>query len=119
MQKTNKNTEELLDEILRANPDVELPRDFPDRMAIKFEKYMVWKQNLREFLFFLAAGLGLLGITVAMLFFLMAETWQEWTVWIIHHQTGTIGIGILLVFILFVDKVLLRYFSFCIHQQKI
>jgi len=86
---------------------------------MKFAKYTVWKQNIREFLIFLAAGLGLLGVTVAMLFFLMAEIWQKWTEWIIHNQMGVIGIGVLLVFILFTDKVLLRYFSFRIKNRKV
>lgn len=118
MQKPERNTGKFLDEILKTSPDLELSPDFADRMSMKFEKYTVWKQNIREFLILFAAGLGLLGITVAVFIFLMAEIWQKWMEWFIGNQTGVIGIGVLLVFILFADKVLLRYFSFRIKHQK-
>jgi len=112
MLKNKKDTDRFLDEVLKEDPGFKLPGDFADNLTIKFEKYFAWNYYIREFLIYFFAGIGILAATTAMLFFLMAETWQKWVDILLNNLEGSIGIVVLLTFILFIDKVLLQYFSF-------
>ena len=112
MKNYKPNSEKLVDEALKADPGYELPMDFAGKMAVKFALNFEWKQYIREFLIYFLSGLGILGMLVAMFYFLMKEIWNKWIGFFTDHLTGIIGALILLTFILFMDKVLLQYFSF-------
>jgi|WetSurMetagenome_2_1015567.scaffolds.fasta_scaffold86822_2 hypothetical protein len=103
-------TKQLVDEILKTEPDYLLPEDFAEKMATRFEKSVAWKLYFNEFLIYLTVGVGIIGTTVAMFIFLMSKTWAELVKWLGSNIPGLIGIAIILIFILFTDRVLLRYF---------
>jgi len=109
--KTNTDAEHMVDELLKTSPGYQLPDGFAEKLMHKFEAYVAWKSNLKEFLIYFAVVVGIMAITGAMGFFLMAETWNKWIDLFFANIGTVIGLIVLLIFILFMDKVLLRYFT--------
>jgi hypothetical protein len=104
------DTEKLLDEALKAEPEFTLPDNFADMLAAKMERKFAWEQYIREFLIYLGAIIGLLAVpfTIQLVFF--GANWQEWLRLITNNISLVSGILFLVIFILFADRVLLRYF---------
>ncbi|MBN2774480.1 MAG: hypothetical protein JXR31_09555 [Prolixibacteraceae bacterium] len=115
----NEQNEKFIDEVLKTDPGFKLPDDFADRLALKFEKHFAWSQYIREFLIWLSVGLGIILTTVGMLILMMTETWHKWFGIVMDNLTGSIGILFILTFILFIDRVLLRYFSFRLRSKPV
>jgi hypothetical protein len=112
MLKDNHNIDlgQLVDETLKTSPDFYLPEDFAQKMALRFEKMQAIRVYFREFLIYVAAGIGMLAITAAMFFFLMSETWDKLLKWAGSNIIEMVGFAVVLIFILFADRVLLRFF---------
>jgi hypothetical protein len=106
----HKDAGQLVDEVLKTEPGYLLPGDFAEKATAAFEKRLAWQLYFREFLIYVVAGIGILGSTVAMFILLMSETWVKLVKWVESNIPGMIGIAVILVFILFADRVLLRYF---------
>jgi len=104
------DTEKLLDEALKAEPEFALPDNFADMLAAKMERKFAWEQYLREFLIYLGAIIGLLAVPMAIQFIFFGANWQEWFRLIANNISLIGGIMFLVIFILFADRVLLRYF---------
>jgi len=102
--------EKLLDEALKAEPGFALPDNFADLVATKMERKFAWEQYIREFLIYVGAIIGLLAVPVVIQFIFFGANLQEWLRLFVSNLSLVGGIMFLLVFILFADRVLLRYF---------
>ena len=102
--------DDLLDEALKTDPEYKLSDNFADVLAEKMGRRFAWEQYIREFLIYLGAIIGLLAVpfTIQVVFF--GANWQEWLRLIANNSSVVIGILFLVIFILFADRVLLRYF---------
>jgi hypothetical protein len=104
------DTEKLLNEALKTEPGYRLSDNFADMVAAKMERKFAWEQYFREFLIYLGAIIGLLAVPVAIQFIFFGANWQEWFRLIANNISLIGGIMFLVIFILFTDRVLLRYF---------
>lgn len=106
------DTDELLDEVLKTKPEFSLSNNFADRIAEKVERKFAWQQYFMEFLIYLGALLGIGGVLVGMSF-LWFGLKLDIAISYILSNISLIGGGLfLVVFILFADRVLLRYFTY-------
>jgi hypothetical protein len=112
------NVEKLVDEVLKKDPGFSLPDNFAEMVAEKVDRRFAWNQYLEEFFVYLsvfvAIGLGIAGIS---LFWLDAD-WKSWLDFGLANTGLIAGIGIILVFVLFADRVVLRYFLFRSKQEE-
>jgi len=106
------DTEKLLDEALKTEPQYVLSDHFTELLAEKISRKFAWKQYFTEFLIYFGVIAGLVAVSVAIQFVLFDASWQGWLNFIRGNIAIVIGILFLLVFVLFVDRVLLRYFIY-------
>lgn len=104
------DTEKLLDEVLKTEPQFELSDKFADLLAEKMGRKFAWQQYFNEFLIYLAAIFGFVAISVAIQFVWFGAEWRQWFQFVAQNISLILGINILVVFVLFADRVLLRYF---------
>jgi hypothetical protein len=110
------DTDKLLDEALKAEPQFTLSDNFADVLAEKMGRKFAWNTYFREFLIYLGAIIGLLAVPVAIRIVLFGANWQEWLQMVVGNIPLVIGVIFLLVFVLFADRVLLRYFM---HKSSV
>lgn len=113
------NMEELLDEALKTPPHIFLPDDFADKMAERMTRRFAWEQYIKEFLVYLGTVAGVAGISVAMAFFWLGADWQVWQNFLTKNLVWIVGINFLGLFVLFTDRVLLRYFFYRFSSQEL
>lgn len=102
--------EKMLSEVLTSEPDYSLSDNFADAVARKVERKTVWNEYIREFLVYLAALAGIAVVMVAMAVLWYEADWKESLGFLVNNLSWITGINLVVVFILFVDRVLLRYF---------
>lgn len=105
-------TDDLIEQVLKQEPGFSLPDNFADVMAKKAGKRFAWEQYLREFLIYLAVIVGAMAVTVTMALIWFQNDWKNWLDFMASNIWIVSGINVLVVFILFVDRVLLRYFLY-------
>ena len=102
----------IVDEALKTEPRFLLRADFAEMVAGKVSRKFAWEQYLKEFLIYLYVFVGM-GIAAAGMAFIWFDVnWKEWLDFIITNAGLVSGINILAIFVLFADRVLLRYFMF-------
>lgn len=106
----NNRTDRWIEQSLQLEPGFSLPDNFADNVTARFVRQMALKNYLREFMIYLSAGIGLSGVAVAMFFFLMSDIWAKLAKWAGANIIELVGLALLLIFILFADRVMLRYF---------
>ena len=106
------NPEKLVDEALRAEPKFSLPAGFAEFMAEKVAAKMAWKNFFREFLVYLSVLVGAALVWGGISFLYYGADWKEWLNFFTSNLGLVIGISVLIVFVLFSDRVLLPYFLF-------
>ncbi len=106
------NTEALIDEALKAEPVYFLPDDFASNVAETAGRKFAWQQYLREFLVYLAAIVGIAVLAAAMALIWFDVNWKNWFDFLMTNAVLVAGINLLLLFVLFTDRVLLRYFLY-------
>ena len=100
----------ILDEVLTTEPDFFLSDGFTDRLLEKIQKRQVWNQYLREFYIYLGALAGILAVLAGMLLIWFQDDLSDWMNFLSAQISLVIGIYFILIFILFIDRVLLPYF---------
>lgn len=113
--KYNENDKWLVD-ALKSEPEFVLPDNFADRMAEKMSRKFAWGQYLREFGVYVGVVAGILVILGVVQIFLVGADWKDWLDFVTKNLPVVIGVSFLSIFILFTDRVLLRYF---LHRSKI
>ncbi len=111
------DTDKLLNEVLASEPEFALPENFADLMADKMGRRFAWGQYIKEFIIYLGVILGIAMVTAVMAFVWFDANWKNWFDFFLSNVTLVLGINFLLVFILFADRVLLRYFMYRAAQE--
>lgn len=106
------NSDALIDEALKAEPAYVLPDDFASKVAYTAGRKFAWQQYLREFLVYLAALLGIACLAAGMALIWFDVNWKNWLDFLVTNAALVAGINLLLLFVLFADRVLLRYFLY-------
>ncbi|WP_320110311.1 hypothetical protein [Draconibacterium orientale] len=108
----NFDTDKLLREAFTAEPEFKLSENFTDDLVKKVEQRFAWQQYLREFAIYLAVILGIMLVTAVLAFVWFDVTVSGWTAFFTQNASLVVGINLLVVFVLFADRVLLRYFMY-------
>ena len=121
MQKDEKNilVENWLEEALKSSPEFSLPDNFADKVTAKVSRRFAWEQYIKEFLVYLGTVVGVLAVSVAMAFIWLGADWQEWQNFLLKNLPWIAGLNVLGLFVLFADRVLLRYFFFRFSRQEL
>lgn len=106
------NTEKWIDEVLKSDPGFVLPDNFADEIARKAGRKFVWRQYLHEFLVYLAVIGGIVVVAAAIAFLWFHADWKQWLKLLSANAVLVVAANLLLVFVLFADRVLLRYFMY-------
>ncbi|MCF6357703.1 MAG: hypothetical protein L3J54_07840 [Draconibacterium sp.] len=114
MQENKKklDVEDLMDEVLTTEPGFSLPDNFAEMVAVKVSRKFAWEQYFIEFLIYLSVFIGMGIVSAAITLFLYDVNWKQWLVFIVSNIGLVAGVSIITIFILFADRVLLRYFLF-------
>lgn len=102
----------LVDEVLKTDPGFSLPDNFAELVAEKVGRKFAWQQYVKEFLIYLGAfiGMGIVSAGIALIWY--DTNWKVWFDFIVSNISLVVGINIIVVFVLFADRVLLQYFLF-------
>lgn len=110
--KTKFDTDKLLNEVLRTEPEFTLPNNFAEMLAENVGKRFAWEQYVKEFLIYVAVIAGIVAISAGMALIWFDADWKTWFNFLTSNIAMVAAANFLLVFILFADKVLLRYFMY-------
>ncbi len=102
--------EQLLNEVLKTKPGFILSENFADNLEKIAGQKMAWANYWSEFLVYLGAIAAVAAVWIAILFIWFEADWKKWLNFISGNLSLVAGIAILVVFVLFADRVLLRYF---------
>ncbi len=108
----NSNTEKILDEVLKSDPGFVLSDNFADRMANKMGHRFAWSQYLKEFFIYLGTIAGMLAVAATLAFVWFGADWNLWLGFFLSNTDWIASAGLILLFILFADRVLLQYFLY-------
>lgn len=110
--KTPNDPDQLVDEALKSEPGYTLPDNFAAMVAERVGRRFAWEQYFKEFLVYLGAiaGIGVVSAVMALIWF--EADWNEWLGFVVSNAALVAGINFLVVFVLFIDRVVLRYFMF-------
>lgn len=111
-------SDNLVNEVLKQEPDWFLPDNFADLVAEKAGRHFAWAQYIREFAIYLVAIIGIFVVTAVMALIWFENDWKIWFDFLISNIWLVAGINILAIFILFADRVLLRYFLYRAESKK-
>ena len=114
----NKDIDQLLNEALQSQPGFQLSDNFADVISEKVSRKFAWQQYISEFLIYFVSFMGLVGVSTAIQFVFFDAQWQIWLQFIVNNIFVLGGIIFILIFVLFADRVLLRYFIYRASIQK-
>lgn len=106
------DSNQLIDEVLKTDPDFKLSDNFANRIAVKAENSFAWKQYWKEFLIYLGVLLLIAGVIVALLFMWFGLKQDIAISFLLSNYSPVSGLFILGIFILFSDRVLLPYLMY-------
>jgi len=114
MENKEKHTDadRMLNEVLKAEPDFMLSSDFAEKVAMKVSRQFAWNQYFKEFLVYLAAIVGVISVPVIIEIIWHRSGLESWANIILSNMSWIAGAIFLVIFILFADRVLLRYFFY-------
>ncbi len=108
----NFDTDQLLKEAFTSEPEFKLSENFTDLLVEKVEKRFAWSQYIREFLIYLSVILGIMVVSAVLAFVWYDAKIENWLSFLTTNASLVVGINLLMVFVLFADRVLLRYFMY-------
>lgn len=103
------HSEDFLDEVLKSEPKYSLPDYFADKVATKVSRKFAWELYFKEFLIYMGVIAGILLVAAAMAFIWFTADLKMWKEFLLSNISWVAGVNILVVFVLFTDRVLLRY----------
>ncbi|WP_347838353.1 hypothetical protein [uncultured Draconibacterium sp.] len=108
----NFNTDKLFKEAVTLEPEFKLSENFTDALVKKVERRFAWQQYLKEFAIYLAVILGIMVVAAVLAFVWYDVTVSGWLTFLSANASLVVGVTLLVVFVLFADRVLLRYFMY-------
>lgn len=104
------DSEQILDDVFKTEPGFVLSDNFAGKLAQMVDRKITWRSYWNEFLIYLSAIAGLAAVWVGISFLWFEADWKEWLNYLTTNIAMIAGVAFLIVFILFADRVLLRYF---------
>ena len=104
----NEELDQVIDKSFRTEFDFQLPVDFAQKVTAQIVRREQWKTDLREYLYILGVLLSLLAIVMGFYYFVDKEFILQAFAFISGNLIPVISIVLILNFIFFADKVLLR-----------
>ena len=104
--------DELMQEVLKTDPGFNLSDGFADKIAKKVETRFAWEQYFKEFLIYLGVLLGIAGVVTGMSFLWFGLKTEIAISFLQSNILFILGVSFIVVFVLFADRVLLRYFTY-------
>lgn len=101
--------EAWLEQMLRSDEIPSLPASFAATVARKAVRRMMIRQHLAEFLTYAAVVVIPLLMLMTIIYIADRESWQEWRNWIATGRNMLAGGGVVLLFMLFADRVMLPW----------
>jgi hypothetical protein len=105
--------EAWLEQMLRSDEIPSLPASFAATVARKAVRRMMIRQHLAEFLTYAAVVVIPLLMLMTIIYIADRESWQEWRNWIATGRNMLAGGGVVLLFMLFADRVMLPWLFYC------
>lgn len=105
----NSENDQLLDKLLKGDPGYFLSDDFTDNLVKKIEIHQSVKQNVIEYLTILGVVIAIIITFGGIYYFMNKESFLEVTSLLANPYTPAIAVIVL--FIFFMDKVMLRFLN--------
>ena len=105
-------TDKWFNDALKAEPGYFLPDNFAEKVVGRVSKKIMWKTYVKEFLIYLCTIVGVLAVYVATVLIWFQADSGKWIDLLVSNLSWVVGVNFVVVFILFTDRVLLRYFLF-------
>ncbi len=118
IKKTHTNADTFLDQVLKSEPKYSLSDNFADELAIKVSRKFAWEGYVKEFLVYLAVIIGILIVSAVIAFVWFATDIKVWKDFLLSNISWVAGINILVLFVLFADRVVLRYLFYKISLKS-
>lgn len=106
------DAEKMIDEAVKLEPRFSLPANFADAIAKRVGQKFAWEQYIKEFMIYLGVIVGIAAVWFGVSVIWFGSDWKSWLDLVIANAGIVIGLNIIVLFILFADKVLLRYLFF-------
>jgi hypothetical protein len=106
----DENLEKILEKSFRTEPEYILPADFAQNVTLKIIRKTQWLTDLYEYLYLIAIVVLLLGAATGTYYLVNKEVLMQIFNFISENVVQFAGIVLILNFILFADRVLLRLF---------
>ena len=104
----NEELDYIIDESFRTAPDFHLPADFAKRLTLSVTRREQWKTDLREYLYLTAVLISLLAVATVTYYLIDKDIVIRFFSFITQNAVTVVFIVLILNFIWFADRVLLR-----------
>jgi hypothetical protein len=105
----NEELDQIIERTYKTEPDFQLPADFAQKITLSVVRHEQWKNDLHEYLFLIAFITGILSVVGGLYYFIDKELIIRFFTFISGNAIQVILVVFLLNFILFTDRVLLRF----------
>jgi uncharacterized membrane protein len=104
----NEELDQILNQSFKAEPQYQLSFDFARKLGLAVARREQWKTDMREYLLIAAVVAGLIALVSGFYFFVDKQTSLSVFQYVSANWVQVLLIALLLNFILFADRVLLR-----------
>jgi hypothetical protein len=104
----NKDLDQLIDESLSAEPDFQLSADFARNVSAEMLRRSQTKTEFINYLYIIAFLTGLLLFLCGIYYIVNKELLMQFITFVIQHRLNVLFMILLLNFVFFADRVLLR-----------
>jgi len=104
----NEELDYIIEESFRTTPDFQLPADFARKLTLSVSRREQWKTDLREYLYLTAVLISLLAVATVTYYLIDKDIVIRFFSFITQNAVTVVFIVLILNFILFADRVLLR-----------
>lgn len=109
-RKNQEEIEAMIDEALRAEPDFSISSSFTDKLVIKVQRHLEWKELITEFAMKIGLVAGALIVLAICLIFPSLKEGNPVILFLMNNLHIIFIISVLILFTFFIDQVLLKYF---------
>jgi len=104
----NEELDYIIEESFRTAPDFQLPADFARRLTLSVTHSEQWKTDVREYLYLTAVLISLLTVATVTYYLIDKDIVIRFFSFITQNAVTVVFIVLMLNFIWFADRVLLR-----------
>jgi hypothetical protein len=109
-RKQQDGIDSLITEALGSEPGFKLSSTFTDRLVKKVQRHLVWREIFTEFSIKIGIVAGILLILLICLFFPFMKEGNPFLIFLADNRPVVLSVTFIILFIFFIDQVLLKYF---------